>query len=208
MPIRHMASQNQESYETGAFSPLDGQINNNSLCLFDTHHGLCLSAREQNGYEDSDFFMTVWNEEKGEPEEIKYATTRGWTYPCFYSHVDATDEVKAKYEAWKQEQEKKEAKRKRTERAKMLLKLRNMERKVVETHNVSSKTLISLRKEFGGIDATGKGCDDYSAIIAFATNKRIRNNFKLNIQQQIVSWMRGEGSNYPRPLSPRQMSFI
>lgn len=208
MPIRHMASQNQETYENGAFSPLDGQINNNKLCLYDTHHGLCLTAREKNGYEDSDFFMTVWNEERGEPEEIQYATTRGWSYPCFYSHVDATDEVKEKYEAWKQEQEAVEAKRVRSERASKLLKLRKTERKVVETHNVSPNVLIGLRKEFGGVGATGKDGDDYSTIIAFANNKRIRNKFKLNIQQQIVSWMRGEGNSYPRPLSPRQMACI
>ena len=64
-----------------------------------THVGLVLSLREANGRDDSDFYATVWNEEKGAPESIMYATTRGWTYPNGAS-IDATEEVKAKYKAW------------------------------------------------------------------------------------------------------------
>jgi hypothetical protein len=64
-----------------------------------THVGLVLSMREANGYDDSDFYATFWNDEKGAPESIMYASTRGWTYPNGAS-VDATDEVKAKYAAY------------------------------------------------------------------------------------------------------------
>ena len=64
-----------------------------------THVGLVLSLREANGRDDSDFYALVWNEEKGAPESIMYATTRGWTYPNGAS-IDATEEVKAKYAAY------------------------------------------------------------------------------------------------------------
>src|ERR1700748_532986 len=67
------------------------------LILWHTHVGLCLADRSYNGFDDSDFYMLVWNEEKGEAEEICFATTRGWSYPAYGSWVDATDEVKAKY---------------------------------------------------------------------------------------------------------------
>lgn len=63
-------------------------------------HGCVISKREMNGYDDSDFYALVWNEEKNAPEEIQYATTRGWTYANGAS-VDATPEVLAKYAAYR-----------------------------------------------------------------------------------------------------------
>ena len=66
--------------------------------LVETHKGLVLELREINGYDDSDFYARVWNDEKGEVERVIYASTRGWTYPNGAA-VDATDEVKAKYAA-------------------------------------------------------------------------------------------------------------
>ncbi len=75
------------------------------LYTYETHNGLCIQDRERNGYDDSDWYMTVWNEEKGAPEEICFASTRGWTYPCYGSKPDATPEVMAKYQAWKSARE-------------------------------------------------------------------------------------------------------
>jgi hypothetical protein len=70
------------------------------LYLYETHVGLCLEDREQNGYNDSDFIMTVWNPETQAPERITFASTRGWSYPSYGSRVDATPEVRAAYEAY------------------------------------------------------------------------------------------------------------
>jgi len=70
------------------------------LYTYDTHVGLCIHEREYNGRDDSDFYMIVWNEEKQEPESIQFASTRGWSYPCYGSHPDATPEVLAKYKAY------------------------------------------------------------------------------------------------------------
>lgn|SRR5262245_6684446 len=69
------------------------------IWMVETHKGLVLELREVNGYDDSDFYAVVWNEEKGEPERITYASTRGWTYPNG-AGVDATPEVAAKYAAY------------------------------------------------------------------------------------------------------------
>lgn len=78
---------------------------NFTLWLYDTHVGLCVKEREANFYDDSDFYMTVWNPEKKAPEEICFASTRGWTYPCLGSKVDASPDVMAEYRAYMLERE-------------------------------------------------------------------------------------------------------
>lgn len=82
-----------ESYR-GHFSNPDSK-----LYTWETHHGLCLEEYEQNGRDDSDFYMRVWNPEAGDVERILFYSTRGWMYPCRASHVDATPEVEAAYQA-------------------------------------------------------------------------------------------------------------
>ena len=62
---------------------------NGKYWLYDSYVGLCVADREKNGYNDSDFFMTVWDEASKSFKEIMYATTRGWTYPMMNSKVDA-----------------------------------------------------------------------------------------------------------------------
>ncbi len=65
-----------------------------------THVGLCIRDYERNGYDDSDFYMVVWDEAAQQPRHICFASTRGWSYPCYGSSADATPEVMAKYNAW------------------------------------------------------------------------------------------------------------
>lgn len=64
-----------------------------------SYEGAVLETRERNGYDDSDFYARVWDEETGTVKDVEYATTRGWTYGN-YAEVDATDEVKAKANAF------------------------------------------------------------------------------------------------------------
>jgi hypothetical protein len=54
--------------------------------------GCVLNTRERNGYDDSDFYATYWDEYDQSVKTIEYATTRGWTY-CNHADVDATPEV-------------------------------------------------------------------------------------------------------------------
>ena len=84
-----------ERYENGRFPcHVSGP-----LYMRTTHVGLVLATGEVNGYDDSDFYAVVWNAEKGAPERITYASTRGWTYPNGAAE-DATPEVLAAYEAY------------------------------------------------------------------------------------------------------------
>ncbi len=66
------------------------------LYMQTTYVGCVLSLREMNGYDDSDFYATVWDFAEGRSKEIEYATTRGWTYENS-ARVDATEEVKRLY---------------------------------------------------------------------------------------------------------------
>lgn len=67
-----------------------------------TWTGCVLKLGEHNHYHDSDFFATVWDDAKGGPRDVEYASTRGWSY-ANNAAVDATDEVQAKYAAWQHE---------------------------------------------------------------------------------------------------------
>lgn len=78
------------------------------LCKFNTpryyrtkHVGAVLADRERNYHDDSDFYAVYWDFEDGAPSTIEYATTRfGGGGSC---KVDATDEVRALYEAYQAE---------------------------------------------------------------------------------------------------------
>lgn len=61
--------------------------------------GCVLGVSERNGYHDSDFFATVWDEEQGCVRTIEDGTTRFYA-PSKYSRADATNEVRTKARNW------------------------------------------------------------------------------------------------------------
>ena len=69
--------------------------------LYDTYVGLCVAERERNYRDDSDFYMTVWDEETKSFKEIMFATTRAWTYPMMNSCVDAPQSLIDEYKGIK-----------------------------------------------------------------------------------------------------------
>jgi hypothetical protein len=69
------------------------------LYMETTHVGVVLSTGEHNYHDDSDFYALIWDEDTQSVREVEYASTRGWTYPNG-AWVDATDEVKAKADAY------------------------------------------------------------------------------------------------------------
>lgn len=127
MPIVHMTHSLEEVPE-GAVNVRDlTELYIREVCeegratfkciAYDTHVGLCLHEGEHNGYHDSDFYMVVWNEEKQQPETYEFASTRGWCGPAYGSRPDATEEVRAKYEAFQNVvRERREAERREAER--------------------------------------------------------------------------------------------
>lgn len=113
MAITKMWTDNSApEFPEGAACLLEHHRNGGHVVItYQTHHGLCLSEREANGYHDSDFYMLVWDPEAGKPNEIMFATTRGWSYPCYASRADATPEVLAAYADWQRRQTEEDRKR-------------------------------------------------------------------------------------------------
>lgn len=60
--------------------------------------GLVLGDREWNCYDDSDFYAVIWDPEKRRPFAAVFNTTR--YYSTGRCQIDATDEVRAAYDAW------------------------------------------------------------------------------------------------------------
>lgn len=60
---------------------------------------ICVSNREYNGYDDSDFYSTFWVEGTEEFVEVMVGSTRfgGGRY---YTDINATPEIKEMYSAW------------------------------------------------------------------------------------------------------------
>lgn len=96
MSVRTMARQDDATFPDGAICPLE--YAKERVVTVETYQHRVLSLREANGYNDSDFYALVWDDEQGKPIEVMYASTRGWTYPCGAS-VDADEETLAKYQA-------------------------------------------------------------------------------------------------------------
>lgn len=101
--LQEFARQNSDgTYENGAFSLLTTQYGvdkRSLLVMVHRYQGATIREYERNGYDDSDFYAVVWDEEMQAPRHIQFATTRAWTYPCGCV-IDATPEVLEKYDAW------------------------------------------------------------------------------------------------------------
>lgn len=92
MPIKHILSSKNEVDARAEMERIGGSnmyyLEDDKLWMCHTHVGLCIMDYERNGYDDSDFYMIVWNPETKQTETIMFATTRGWSYPCYSSSPD------------------------------------------------------------------------------------------------------------------------
>ena len=202
--IIHMTANNRETFPDGAYCPI-GQYNRPSevkegltIVLYTTHHGLCLHSRERNMHDDSDFFMTVWNVEKGAPEEICFASTRGWSYPCYGSDVDATPEVQAAYEAWGTREKAILRKLSRAGKAKKLRLVRRTMYQLAGTHGFSYLKLLHLRTTYHGTWQK----------VMYLLTARIRSGFKLSLRNQVIAWLKNPESKYYEPLTRNQAMYV
>jgi hypothetical protein len=99
MAIHEMSNESQADYAILNYLGWNRETHG-PLYMAISHAGCVLrNDGEYNGYDDSDFYATVWNRETQRPERVTFATTRGWTYPN-HADVDATPEVLAEYEAY------------------------------------------------------------------------------------------------------------
>ena len=190
---RHSGSWPKESYSREDALEYQGPY---VLITYETHIGLCLKEYERNGYHDSDFYMIVWNPETKKPEHYMFATTRGWSYPCYASKPDATPEVKAAFEEYKKEYERERVRQERKARAKELMNSRNLCREVAKEHGFNHVKLMKMRKnpKFDGI--------------MHLFGKRIRSGFKLSLRDQLVRWLKDPNPEYQNPFSKKQWNYI
>jgi hypothetical protein len=165
------------------------------MATYETHNGLCLFETERNGYHDSDFYMTYWDEASQSPKSMCFATTRGWTYPCLASKADATPEVWAKYNAWKANREIELRAQYRKAEANKKRQLRSNIQQIATEYGVNYSKLLKLRKhrQFDGM------------LKLFG--KRVRSNFKLSLRNQLIQWA-NSNSNYNCPFSIKQLQYI
>lgn len=174
------------------------QYGKNPIWLWDTHTGLCLAEREANGYHDSDFYMLVWDTEAQEPREICFASTRGWTYPAMGSHVDATPDIVAAYEAYCARQK---AARRAADRKAMAAKRRAMRASTLaagKAYGFPHWRLLRLRRQLPS---------SFDCVMALFS-PRVRSKFKLSLQAQLVAWLRDDAPRYKTPFSPKQLTCL
>jgi hypothetical protein len=183
-------------FHDGEYCPLPGTNGMNSDrqgdTLYMTHQGLCLVDFERNMYDDSDFYMTVWNPVTKRPSNIMFATTRGWSYPCYNSWVDATPEVCAEYEAFKAYQDR---------RSDVLARrrARQHDAEVARTAGLNRVQVQRLRETVG--------------VSAWAGVKRLitanlRSGFRKSLRDQVLAWINDPAPKFSRPLSAKQMAFL
>lgn len=163
-----------------------------------THVGLCLKEREYNGYDDSDFYMTVWNPATCAPEEIMFATTRGWSYPSYASYVDALPEVKKAYEAWQAAQKAAREAEYRKGAAAELRALRAGIRANIGTGERYVRAL-KLRRAIGS--------EKFGRLVTFL-GRNLRSKFKLSLKAQALAWFGEAAPKYRTPLSGRQWEAV
>lgn len=193
----HKEATKESGWVEGSYCPLVSDYDF-PMVLWEEYVGKCLSDREQNMYDDSNFYMTVWDDETNSPKEIMFATTRGWSYPSYASSPDASDDVISKYEAYRIKEIETTRKMQRKAAANDLRDLRKKVSLVAKENDIPYNklmrlVLISNRKE---VDLLG------------LFGGRIRSKFKLSIRQQIVNWLKDNNPKYNFPLSPRQMIYL
>lgn len=201
----HYGLREKEVWPDGAYCPC-GSSNtreriesHGAIVLWETHVGLCLNDYERNGYEDSDFFMQVWNPEKGCVETILFATTRGWSYPSYGSFPDATPEVREAAMKWSKECEAKALADRRLEKAKELRKQREKMLKLARDFGFQHYRLSRLIRKEGA---------EKGACVMKLLGSSLRSDFRIKLRNQLLAWLMEREPKYQSPFSYRQWMYV
>lgn len=189
----------KETFPDGAYCPFEyndtpeRRTFEGAIVLYSTHHGLCLFEREENGRDDSDFYMTVWNPELRRTEEILFATTRGWTYPCYGSSADASPEVRAEYDAWVLENQR---------RAKILARWnhRKLRRQCAKACGLTTMQYDRVMNCYPSAEIRQR--------IFKLLSTELRSNFRIKLATQIRAWLDDVAPKYNTPLSAKQLMYV
>ena len=168
-------------------------------CTYTSHNGLCIRDFERNGYDDSDWFMIVWNEERHEPETILFASTRGWSYPCYGSRPDANTETLAAYAQYQDAESRLFAMRDFKSKIAALCEFRDTAKIIAHAAGVPVGKVLKLRKVLG---------KEKIENLASFFGPRVRSNFKINLRTQLVNWLNDSAPKYPTPFSRKQLEWI
>lgn len=152
--------------------------------------GCCISDYEVNGYSDSDWYMRVWDEKDQCVKTLCFASTRGWSYPCYGSSPDATPEVLAKVEAWQAAQK---AKHEAEDKAAVEKRIAELALALSIDPSKALKLMMACSDQRWKLEAVQK---------LFTT--KLRSPFKIALRDQVGAWLREDAPKYDSPLSPRQ----
>lgn len=194
MAIINMFSNKEAEYPEGTYCVLgaedSGFTKQHPLILGETYVGKCIRDYERNGYDDSDFFMVVWEDAANCPRTIQFATTRFWSYPCMRSYVDASPEIMEKYAVWCEREKRREkilrARKKQTESFKMAKQLNISRRQYLRISNLPEAEVIK----------------------PLLKTKNFRSSFRESLAKQVRAWLSQETQTFDRPLSHKQLKAI
>lgn len=196
----HLLNQDYEVYDAAIpMGQRPVKLGPNVYATYESHHGLCLEDFERNGYDDSDWYMVVWNPEKREPETILFASTRGWSYPCYGSKPDASEETLAAYAQYRDAESRLAFRRNREAKRIELCAIRDTAKAIAKAAGVPVGKVLKLRRNLGR--------EGFEAVSGLFT-KAIRSNFKLSLKAQVVSWLVDPAPKYATPLSKKQLGYI
>ena len=182
------------------------------------YHGRVLREWERNGYDDSDWYVLVM-EDDGEFRSFCYSTTRGGSAPA-NADVDATDEVKA---AYKEHQA-------RMARITKVRKLREVIRQA-RGLNLTARQWAEVRLALdprNGMEAFKDPDPRYSTgnehwftwandnvFYAYEALRKLaadsfRSDFKRSLAEQVYAWATTPAAErkYEKPLSPKQLQYL
>jgi len=182
----------------GAYKSDHWSSETSDIYLHERYEGRVIALREINGYNDSDFYATVWDDETEKPKRIEYASTRGWSYPNHATFVDATDEVIEKYNEYMAHQN-------RLSRVRHKLSDR---RKLREDRIATGLTVKLIRRlDF----RLGHSNDHYEVCIKLLRtrhNNSFRSDFRRNLAEQLHTWLTDDEPKFTSPFSRKQWMYI
>lgn len=170
----------------------------NVYATYETHHGLCIRDFERNGYDDSDWYMVVWNPDKKEPETIEFASTRGWSYPCYASAPDATPEVLQDYANYQFANDWLHDRRVFEKKVQALCDFRQLAKENAAYLGFPFQRFYRLRKLAPAVQEK----------LIWLLTANIRSDFKKKLRAQVVSWLNDPAPKYTVPLSTKQLEWV